>query len=166
MLDPDTRIDEESEANNTLLTAVVMGHYVGFPATAQEAGGGPPPFVTVAPPVPPASVSFPVSQIIPAAPNAALIQRLKGKMLLQAEGLGELWYADPVSGGRWYLGTGDAAMRVLRAKGLGIATRDLEKISVGISTRLQGADEDGDGLEDSFEEAIGTDPRNADTDGD
>jgi len=166
MLDPDTRIDEESEANNTLLTAVVMGHYVGFPATAQETGRVTPPFVTVAPPVPPASASLPVSQIIPAAPNAALIQRLKGEILLQAEGRGELWYVDPVSGGRWYLGTGEAAMRVLRAKGLGIATRDLEKISVGISTRLQGADEDGDGLEDSFEEAIGTDPRNADTDGD
>lgn len=162
-IDPDKRIDEESETNNTLITAIVMGRYIGFPQTAQETGQqAPPPQKEPAVASPPE----PLSKIIPAAPNPALIRRLKGRMLLQAEGRGELWYVDPLAGGRHYLGTGEAAMKVLRAKGLGITTRDLEKIPLGISERLEGSDQDGDGLEDSFEGALGTDPANADTDRD
>lgn len=163
-LDPDNRIDEESEANNKLLFAVVMGQFVGFPKAVPETSKpSPPAFETLASSSGQTAIMSPFAS---ASPNPVLINRLKGRMLLQAEGRGELWYLDPLSRGRYYLGTGEAAMKVLRSKGLGISTRDLEKIPFGISERLSGQDKDGDGLEDSLEEALGTDPAHADTDGD
>ncbi len=88
-----------------------------------------------------------------------------GRILLQVEERGEAWYVDPVTEARYYLKDGPLAYQALREFGLGITTKDLLGIPIG-GQEYGGYDSDGDGLEDKFEEAIGTDGAKMDTDGD
>ncbi len=88
-----------------------------------------------------------------------------GRILLQVEERGEAWYVDPVTENRYYLKDGPLAYQALREFGLGITTNDLRGIPIG-GQEYGGYDSDGDGLEDKFEEAIGTDGAKMDTDGD
>ncbi len=99
-------------------------------------------------------------------PDERLIDRLKGRILLQVEERGEAWYVDPVTEKRYYLSDGDSAFSLLQIFGLGIRNDDLSKIPVGIEKRAEKIDTDGDGLDDQLEEALGTDKRNPDSDGD
>lgn len=64
--------------------------------------------------------------------NADLVNRLKGKILLQIEDNGEGWYVSPVNGKRYYLGKPDDAFQVMRSLGLGIAQSDLFQIEPNI----------------------------------
>ncbi len=100
--------------------------------------------------------------------DAGLTNRLKGKILLQVENKGEAWYIDPVTNERFYLQNGDSAYQALRAFGLGISTVDLNKIPVAPVTdaTMSGTDTDHDGLSDSQEASLGTDPNNVDSDND
>ena len=95
-----------------------------------------------------------------------LIDRLRGKILLQVEERGEAWYLDSVSRKKFYLKDGPAAYQALRKFGLGITNNDLAKIPIGFENRFSDSDSDGDGLADKLENALGTDPDNPDTDGD
>lgn len=96
-----------------------------------------------------------------------LVNRLKGRILLQVEKRGQAWYVDPVTGDRFYLKDGGAAYTMFHRAGLGITNRDLARIPVGLTEGTDEAkDTDGDGLPDLLEVAIGTDPNNADSDGD
>jgi hypothetical protein len=95
-----------------------------------------------------------------------LVERTKGKILLQVEGNGEAWYVDSVSSKKYYLRDGETAYAALQAFGLGISNADLEHIPLGYDERFEGEDSDNDGLMDKLEEAIGTDPLKNDSDGD
>ncbi|NTU98425.1 hypothetical protein HGA64_00230 [Candidatus Falkowbacteria bacterium] len=98
-------------------------------------------------------------------PLTAIAKKLKGYILLQTESKGEAWYVD-TTGKRYYLADGSAAYQAMRKLGLGAKNSDLQKIPIGIRSDLGGFDTDGDGLSNTLEEAIGTDPMNSDTDGD
>lgn len=60
-----------------------------------------------------------------------LTSSLSGEMLLQVEGAGEVYYVDPVDGGKEYLADGEAAYNLLRRRALGITNANLETIPVG-----------------------------------
>ncbi len=100
------------------------------------------------------------------ATNNNLISKIKGRILLQVEENGEAWYVDPATYKKYYLKDGNSSYTALGAFGLGIRNVDLAKIPVGIESRFQLQDSDGDGLDDKLEKALGTDPTKADTDGD
>jgi len=59
---------------------------------------------------------------------ADLAARLKGKILLQVEGVGEAWYLNPADGKRYYMKDGTTAYQMMRSFGLGITNADLAKI--------------------------------------
>jgi len=61
----------------------------------------------------------------------SLVNRLKGKIILQVESVGEAWYVNPKTGYRHYMKDGAAAYNLMRYYSLGITNADLEKISVG-----------------------------------
>lgn len=98
--------------------------------------------------------------------DAGLISRLAGRILLQVEDLGRAWYLDPITRLRYYLKDGTTAYTALQAFGLGISSADLKKIPVGIEKRAAGTDSDADGLVDTLEQALGTDPQDTDSDND
>ena len=97
---------------------------------------------------------------------ATLSQTLSGYILLQVQANGEAWYIDPVSHTRSYLKNGTVAYDALREFGLGIKNIDLKKIPVGVETRFNDTDTDGDGLSDKLEDGLTTNSGLTDTDGD
>lgn len=79
--------------------------------------------------------------------DTKLVNRLKGKIVLQVQNKGEAWYIDPASAKRYYLKDGAAAFALLRRFGLGITNVDIAKISIegtvvrsthSLSERLKG----------------------------
>lgn len=62
---------------------------------------------------------------------ATLTDRLKGRILLQTESLGEAWYVRPDTGSRVYMGRPSDAFELMRSLGLGVSNEDLNKIPVG-----------------------------------
>lgn len=95
-----------------------------------------------------------------------LVNRLKGRIVLQVEGNGEAWYVDPVTGKKYYLANGQEAYKALRYFGLGATNESLKKIAIGIYPTLTRNDDDGDGIDNKIENAVGTSPYLWDTDGD
>jgi hypothetical protein len=57
-----------------------------------------------------------------------LIDRMKGRILLQVESGGEAWYVRPTDGKRLYMKDGGIAYTMMRDYGLGITNTDLAKI--------------------------------------
>lgn len=98
--------------------------------------------------------------------NTALINRLRGHILLQVEDKGQAWYVDADSNERYYLADGRSAYQALQAFGLGISDADLEKIPVGLNDQFVFTDTDSDGLPDQLEASLGTDPNDQDSDND
>lgn len=98
--------------------------------------------------------------------DQTLTKRLAGRILLQTETLGRAWYLDSVSLKRYYLADGQSAYGALRQFGLGIKNVDIVKIPIGLESRFSMTDGDNDGLPDQLEQALGTNPNKADTDGD
>ncbi len=98
--------------------------------------------------------------------NQNLIGRTAGRILLQVETNGQAWYLDPVTAKRYYLKDGNSAYIALNAFGLGVTNNDLAKIPIGVESRFQLNDGDGDGLADNLERAIGTNPGDSDSDDD
>jgi hypothetical protein len=101
---------------------------------------------------------------------AELKDRLKGYILLQVEANGEAWYVNPNDGYRYYMKDGTVAYQMMREFGLGITNANLKKIPVGIDFRFNDSnpqtDQDGDGLSDKLEEALGTPVNNNNADQD
>ncbi len=94
-----------------------------------------------------------------------LRNKLKGKIVLRVEQNGEAYYINPQDKSMHSLGRPKDAFSVMRDQGVGITNIDLKKIPIGLSN-LTGPDSDKDGLPDLFEDAIGTDKENPDTDND
>ncbi|MDD4271434.1 MAG: hypothetical protein PHF50_01375 [Patescibacteria group bacterium] len=95
-----------------------------------------------------------------------LAQKLKGKILLQVEENGEAWYVFPADLKRYYLGRPADALNLMKDLGLGITNADLAKISAAKFDYANLEDSDNDGLPDLIENALKTDPRKTDSDGD
>lgn len=55
-----------------------------------------------------------------------------GKIFLQTEKNGEAWYVDPISKKRYFLSRPKIAFEIMKKFGLGITTKDLEKIDIGV----------------------------------
>jgi len=66
-----------------------------------------------------------------------LINRLKGKILLQVEAHGEAYYINPKDSKRYYMVNGDEAYRIMRYLGVGITNADLNKIKTNKSFAKQ-----------------------------
>ena len=98
--------------------------------------------------------------------SASLTNKLKGKILLQVESVGEAWYVNPTDGMKYYLQNGAVAYEALKKFGAGISNVDIAKIPIGVEKRFSDVDTDGDGLANQLEEGLKTDPNIADTDGD
>ncbi len=62
--------------------------------------------------------------------DSNLVNKLKGKILLQVETNGEAWYVSPDDGKRYYMPDGPAAYQIMRFLSLGISNNDLAKIDV------------------------------------
>jgi len=60
-----------------------------------------------------------------------LVDKMKGKILLQVEGNGEAWYVSPVNGERYYLGRPADAFLLMRNLGLGISNQDAASVTTG-----------------------------------
>jgi len=58
-----------------------------------------------------------------------MVNRLKGKILLQVEGRGQAWYINPSDGKKYYLADGEAAYQVMRYLSLGVTNKDLGQIT-------------------------------------
>lgn len=61
----------------------------------------------------------------------SLVNKLRGKILLQVQEHGEAWYIHPKTGYRYYMKDGGAAYSLMRFYSLGITNKDLEKIPIG-----------------------------------
>lgn len=57
-----------------------------------------------------------------------LLNKLKGKIMLQVESHGEAWYVNPTDYKRYYMASGDEAFKIMRNFGIGIKNSDLNKI--------------------------------------
>ena len=62
--------------------------------------------------------------------DTKLVERFKGRFLLQVEGNGEAWYVNPNDGKRYFLGRPHDAFNIMRKFGLGISNKDLFSISL------------------------------------
>lgn len=59
-----------------------------------------------------------------------LLDKLKGKILLQVESKGEAWYINPKTEEKYYMANGNEAFKIMRNFGVGIKNIDLEKIRI------------------------------------
>jgi hypothetical protein len=64
-----------------------------------------------------------------------LVQRLAGRLLIQPQSVGEVWYVDPVTKQKYYLKDGTSAYQALKAFGLGISEEDFKKLDDGAFAR-------------------------------
>lgn len=63
--------------------------------------------------------------------SQTLINRLKGKIVLQVEALGEAWYVYPKDGRRYYMRDGEVAYEIMKKLSLGISNKNIELIAKG-----------------------------------
>jgi hypothetical protein len=64
--------------------------------------------------------------------DSGLVEKLKGKILLQVESKGEAWYVNPRDGKRYYMKDGESAYEIMRFLSLGITNENLSGIEKGI----------------------------------
>ncbi len=95
-----------------------------------------------------------------------LANRLSGYILLETEARGQMWYVSPAKNNRRIIIQDENDLfNLIKQEGIGISNDNISKIPISLDY-LYGHDTDRDGLPDSLEIAIGTEPFNPDTDGD
>ncbi len=62
--------------------------------------------------------------------NSAVMNSVRGKIVLQVEKHGEAWYVNPTDGKRYFLGRPKAAWKLMTKFGLGISDADLDQIEI------------------------------------
>ncbi|MDP2812133.1 MAG: hypothetical protein Q8O32_00375, partial [bacterium] len=60
----------------------------------------------------------------------SLVNRLRGRIVLQVQKNGQAWYINPSDGKRYYMPDGEAAYQIMRFLSLGITNSDLERIPI------------------------------------
>ncbi|MFH2062551.1 MAG: hypothetical protein ABIJ46_00145 [bacterium] len=63
--------------------------------------------------------------------EAGLLNRVRGRILLQVQQHGEAWYVYPGNSRRYYLGRPSDAFNIMRSLGLGVTDSDLSTVAVG-----------------------------------
>jgi hypothetical protein len=61
-----------------------------------------------------------------------IMNRVRGMVVLAVEDHGEAWYVNPRDNRRYYLGRPDDAFRIMRERGLGITSSQLEQINPSV----------------------------------
>ncbi|OGF34461.1 hypothetical protein A2482_02130 [Candidatus Falkowbacteria bacterium RIFOXYC2_FULL_48_21] len=62
------------------------------------------------------------------AADAKVIDKVKGKILIQVENHGEAWYVNPANNKKYYLGKPSDAFQIMKDLGIGITNKNLDKI--------------------------------------
>jgi LPXTG-site transpeptidase (sortase) family protein len=75
---------------------------------------------------------------IPVESAVSMADKLKGKILLAVEDVGQAWYVDPVNKERAFLGRPADAFRIMRELGLGISEYDYHLFNGYAPSRLSG----------------------------
>jgi len=84
----------------------------------------------------------------------SLTARLRGRLLLQAQSRGQVWYVNPIDDRRYEVNA-ENALSIFRALALGITNDDLEKIPTDTNFINAKVDSDGDGYLDIVEAVNG-----------
>src|SRR3989339_1907960 len=84
----------------------------------------------------------------------SLTARLRGRLLLQAQSRGQVWYVNPIDDRRYEVNA-ENALSIFRALALGITNDDLEKIPTDMNFINAKVDSDGDGYLDIVEAVNG-----------
>jgi hypothetical protein len=63
--------------------------------------------------------------------DAGLVNRVRGRILLQVEDLGQAYWVKPKTGAKVFIKDGSSAYEIMRFSGLGITSADLAKVPVG-----------------------------------
>lgn len=64
--------------------------------------------------------------------SQALMNKLKGKIVIQVQSKGEAWYIHPVTGKRYFLGKPADALAVIKKLGIGVSNNNLNKVRTGL----------------------------------
>jgi S1-C subfamily serine protease len=66
----------------------------------------------------------------------SLVNKLKGRILLQVQSRGQAWYVNPTDGRRYYLKNGAAAYQIMKHLSLGIRNDDLSRIPMNKNSQV------------------------------
>lgn len=94
-----------------------------------------------------------------------LAERLEGAFIMRPAARGELYYIAPRTKILYPINSIDSLLALARKSGRGIANELLAKLPLEFRY-LYGPDQDGEGLPDAWEQALGTDPAKRDSDAD
>jgi hypothetical protein len=107
-----------------------------------------------------------IAFILPVASSAAT-NKLDGRFLLQVQNKGQLWYVSPNDHKRHMIKSGDAMFMSLMPAMQALDQASFDKIRLAqYLPAVDGIDTDNDGIPDSLEKLLGTNPKKDDTDGD
>ena len=97
--------------------------------------------------------------------NSYLYNRLRGKIILTVEDLGQAYYINPHKKTMHCLGNPIEAFSIMRLLSTGISDKNISKVPIGY-IKLSGSDIDNDGLSDIFEDSVWSNRNSPDSNGD